>query len=396
MARVKLSEYQSKKIILSALNLPFHSHPLDTSTPLSSLSSFSSRPLVVKVDQGVKKRAKTGLLKLNVSPASALDFVKLVSSQKGYSQFILEEMITHKPSQEKYLSLERTRDGIKVLYSGTGGVDVEENWEKATEFLITPTNPKPDLDDPVLNKIVLNLIGLFDRYHLSFLEINPLVVIGNDIHFLDLAIEIDDAALGLPELSLLNLTPVQDTNVSSAELRVKDLDAQTPASLKLKILNPNGKIWMLLSGGGASLVLADEIADLGFGQDLANYGEYSGNPTTDDTYLYTKIILQELLDSNSSPKVLIIAGGVANFTDVAKTFKGVIQALDEFKNKLKQQNVRVFVRRGGPNQEKGLALMRDFLAKNRLLGLVAGPDHELTEVVRVALDHIKSGEHHET
>jgi ATP-citrate lyase beta-subunit len=175
---------------------------------------------------------------------------------------------------------------------------------------------------------------------------------------------------------------VAEATKTVSELAVAKLDLNTPASLKYRIINPDGAIWMLLSGGGASLVLADEIADLGMGKQLANYGEYSGNPSREDTYLYTKTLLQDLLKSFSVKKVLIIAGGVANFTDVKKTFLGVIDALEEVKVALKKQQVKVFVRRGGPNQEAGLKLMRYFLEKAGILGAVWGPEEELTKPIQ--------------
>ena len=38
-------------------------------------------------------------------------------------------------------------------------------------------------------------------------------------------------------------------------------------------------------------------------------------------------------------KVLIIGGGIANFTNVAATFKGIVRALEEFQTLIKTQNV---------------------------------------------------------
>ena len=54
------------------------------------------------------------------------------------------------------------------------------------------------------------------------------------------------------------------------------MDSKTGASLKLTVLNPNGRIWTLVAGGGASVVYADAIASSGFADELSNYGEYSG------------------------------------------------------------------------------------------------------------------------
>ena len=166
------------------------------------------------------------------------------------------------------------------------------------------------------------------------------------------------------------------------------LAAKSQAAFSLEVLNPHGSIFMMLSGGGASIVLADEVAGQGYGKELANYGEYSGNPNAEETYLYARNILSLLLKSKAKKKVLIIAGGVANFTDVRITFKGLIKALDEEKLQLKEQQIKIFVRRGGPFQEEGLAMMSSFLEKEGIFGVVQGPELVLTDIVSQALKSI--------
>lgn len=173
---------------------------------------------------------------------------------------------------------------------------------------------------------------------------------------------------------------------SSQEAYIADLDAKSGASLKLTLLNPRGRIWTMVAGGGASVVYrclfallyinlaywldsgfigfsfscSDTICDLGGVDELANYGEYSGAPSEQQTYDYAKTILSLMtrerhpegeyhvkeiyqlwlfvqqrcwnvkfqLSTSSysllwSPagKVLIIGGSIANFTNVAATFK---------------------------------------------------------------------------
>ena len=80
----------------------------------------------------------------------------------------------------------------------------------------------------------------------------------------------------------------------------------------------------MVAGGGASVVYSDAIAAHGFAHELANYGEYSGAPSEGQTYEYAKTILD--LMTRGTPredgKILIIGGGIANFTNVAATFKG--------------------------------------------------------------------------
>nr|GEX46824.1 ATP-citrate synthase alpha chain protein 1-like [Tanacetum cinerariifolium] len=54
----------------------------------------------------------------------------------------------------------------------------------------------------------------------------------------------------------------------------------------------------------------------------------------------------------------LIVGGIANFTDVVATFNDIIRAMKEKESKLKAANMHIYVRRGGPNYQKGLARMR--------------------------------------
>jgi ATP citrate (pro-S)-lyase len=40
------------------------------------------------------------------------------------------------------------------------------------------------------------------------------------------------------------------------EAYIADLDAKSGASLKLTVLNPRGRIWTMVAGGGASVIYA--------------------------------------------------------------------------------------------------------------------------------------------
>ena len=70
-----------------------------------------------------------------------------------------------------------------------------------------------------------------------------------------------------------------------------ELDGKTGASLKLTILNEKGRIWTMVAGGGASVIYADTIVDMGGVNELANYGEYSGAPNEIQTYEYAKTVI---------------------------------------------------------------------------------------------------------
>lgn len=57
----------------------------------------------------------------------------------------------------------------------------------------------------------------------------------------------------------------------------------------------------MVAGGGASVIYSDVICDLGGAEELANYGEYSGAPSEQQTYEYAKTILS-LMTQEKHPK----------------------------------------------------------------------------------------------
>ena len=90
----------------------------------------------------------------------------------------------------------------------------------------------------------------------------------------------------------------------------------------------------MVAGGGASVIYSDTICDMGFAAELANYGEYSGAPSEQQTYEYAKTVLSLIVkEKHPDGKILIIGGGIANFTNVAATFKVRTLKIDfEFEN----------------------------------------------------------------
>jgi succinyl-CoA synthetase beta subunit len=390
MARKKISEYKAKVILLQELGFPYEGISFDASSDTSNTLNVLDpiKTYVVKVDEGVKKRMKKGLVVLNKKPSELRKAIKVLE-EKSYTHFLIEPFILHQQISEKYLSVERVREGFQMLYSEKGGIDVEEN-RKAMRKTVVSTQKDLlkissvlGIDIAVLQKI----LNTFDKYHFSFLECNPIVIKDSTLHFLDIAAEVDSSgeffvneAWSTDDFREGGIKPKTDEEKAIAVLAQK-----SQASFKLDVLNSDGSLFMLLSGGGASIVLADEVYNVGFGKQLANYGEYSGNPNTEEVYLYTKNLLALLLKSKATKKVLIIGGGVANFTDIRLTFKGIMKAIDAEKKQLQKQKVAVFVRRGGPNQEEGLKLMEDYLKKNSIINVVRDQRTALPEIITAAV-----------
>lgn len=395
MARQRISEYRAKSLLFARLDLPYNGIQVNAEQEIEpQLTQLTrSQTFVLKVDQGVKKRMKRGLIALDVSVEDIPSRIKEIS-EKGFQQFLIEPMASYDVSYEKYFAIDRQREGYFVSVSPHGGIDIEEHAD-TVETILLPYDAEKRSEGV---KRIEELIGLpsekteeilkiFDDYYFSFLEINPFVVNGNAMHIIDLAVEVDSVAEFFAEKgwSGKDFTFGEKGEKTNEEVVVDQLKEQSQAAFTLDVLNPNGNIFMLLSGGGASLVLADEVANVSYGNALANYGEYSGNPNAEETYLYTTQVVSLLLRSSAERKVLIIGGGVANFTDIKATFKGVIRALNKHTEELRHQGVKVFVRRGGPNQEEGLQHMREFLEKEGLLGRVVGPDVLLTDIVKDAI-----------
>ncbi len=369
-----------------------------------------STKLVVKPDQLIKRRGKSGLIALNVTWPEAVAWIEerrgkevAVGHVSGIlDHFLVEPFLPHKQSDEYYICIQTQRTGDQILFYHEGGVDVGDVDAKASTFLapldgelkaeeITKSllEKVPSERQPVVANFILALLKIFQDLHFSYLEINPLVVLDNGhVAILDLAAKIDETASFecAKKWGPIDFPPPFGRQATPEELFVKELDGKTGASLKLTILNPNGRVWLMVAGGGASVIYADTVTDAGYGHELANYGEYSGAPTTAQTYDYARTILSLMTRTpHAQGKVLLIGGGIANFTDIAQTFKGVIKALTEYKTLLIQQKVKILVRRAGPNWQEGLELMRNTGTKLGIDIQVYGPELHMTSIVPMAL-----------
>ncbi|KAK4544394.1 hypothetical protein LTR36_004285 [Oleoguttula mirabilis] len=400
---------------------------------------------VAKPDQLIKRRGKSGLLKLNSTWADAKEWIearankvqKVEHVEGALRTFLVEPFVPHPQETEYYININSVREGDWILFYHEGGVDVGDVDEKAEKLLIPvdlseyPSNDEiaksllskvPKGVHNVLVDFISRLYAVYVDCQFTYLEINPLVVIPNkdstgaDVHFLDLAAKIDQtaefecgvkwavarapSALGIPhvpgktdgKVSVDAGPPMEfpapfGREMSKEEAYIAEMDAKTGASLKLTILNSQGRVWTLVAGGGASVVYADAIASAGYAGELANYGEYSGAPTETQTFHYARTVFDLMLRAPQHPdgKVLFIGGGIANFTNVASTFKGVIRALREVAPLLVEHKVQIWVRRAGPNYQEGLKNMKAVGSELGLNMHVFGPEMHVSGIVPLAL-----------
>ena len=392
---------------------------------------LKDKALVAKPDMLFGKRGKNGLVLFrdskpgDVSLAKASSWIDEKSSQKQsvnfsfegdtpvgepkvdmLTHFIVEPFTPHSQEEEYYISATCVGDDDVLYMSAEGGMEVEENWDKVVEVKFPITATEAEISEKIKKSIPKDVaakdkeafaefaIGFFKAYrelNFAYLEINPFVLQGKKVELLDMVAKLDDTAGFMMREQWGDVeypTSFGMEEKSPEVLAIEDADSKSGASLKLTILKPDARIWTMVAGGGASVVYADTIADLAGIEDLANYGEYSGGPTTSETKFYAETILDLMTrskDAKDRDKVLIIGGAIANFTDVAKTFTGIIQAFENYADKMKKVGIKIYVRRGGPNYEKGLKDIKEAADRLGLYIEVYGPETHVTDIVRMAL-----------
>jgi ATP-citrate lyase beta-subunit len=396
LAQKNIYEYDAKKLIASELpkyypDFNYHNKLVivdcdtDLEKVISDNSWINTEKVVVKPDQLFGKRGKANLLLLNANCDEMKDFCysnldrvcEIGNVQGELKRLLVEPFIPHE--KEYYVSITTERNNDVIHFSFEGGIFVEENWDKVVHVPIpveTDVNNFDlegkipnlgDLKDTII-PFIKGLYQVFINQDFAFLEINPFAITKDKkVVPLDVKARLDDTAAflhtdtwGNPE-NPIEFPAAFGQIMSTEEKKIMELDEKTGASLKLTILNRNGRIWTMVAGGGASVVYTDTIADLGLEKELSNYGEYSGNPSQDHTEIYAQTLI-DLITENPDPKgrekYFIIGGGIANFTDVKATFGGIVKAIKKSVDKLKKANIKILVRRGGPNEKQGLDLMR--------------------------------------
>ncbi|XP_048594219.1 ATP-citrate synthase alpha chain protein 1 isoform X3 [Brassica napus] len=419
MARKKIREYDSKRLVkehfkrLSGNELPIRSVQINQTTDLNELVEkepwLSSEKLVVKPDMLFGKRGKSGLVALKLDFAEVATFVKERLGKEvemsgcigPITTFIVEPFVPH--NEEFYLNVVSDRLGCSISFSECGGIEIEENWDKVkTIFIQTGASLTPEVGAPLVATLPLEIkaeieefikviFTLFQDLDFTFLEMNPFTLVDGKPYPLDMRGELDDTA------AFKNFKKWGDTEfpmpfgrvMSPTESFIHGLDEKTSASLKFTVLNPKGRIWTMVAGGGASVIYADTVGDLGYASELGNYAEYSGAPKEDEVLQYARVVIDcATANPDGKSRVLVIGGGIANFTDVAATFNGIIRALKEKEAKLKAARMHIYVRRGGPNYQKGLAKMRSLGGEIGVPIEVYGPEATMTGICKEAIQYI--------
>ena len=293
-------------------------------------------------------------------------------------------------SDEKILRIPLDiRDSVLPLVGGVRGGSIESN--NSSKFSLIPEE---------YLETAKNLWNCFQSEDTRLVEINPLVkTTSSEIMALDAKVALDDDAFyrhnkeaqerakekGLEpstvtDWDLFESRTMLGRRATEREIAVQEIDKgekyyQGTAG---KYIELEGDIAVLFSGGGASIANMDALYQVGLKP--ANYTEYSGNPPQEKVFELSKIVL-----SKPNLKGLWIVGGVANFTDIAATFAGIVQAIDELK-----PNFPIVVRRAGPNDKEGIRMLEECAKRNNLQIKIFGKETSMSETAQVLAEMISN------
>jgi len=360
---MNLHEFQSKQLF-NQYEIPVPSGLVAKSPKeaVDAAKSLGGNLWVVKAQIHSGGRGKAGGVKLAETLSEVNQFSKdmlgqrLVTPQSGSDGLPVEIVYIEEGSsidRELYLSLlvDRSSEGLIIMASEAGGMDIEAVAVSAPEKILTQdvnlnyVTPKEPLGLRLglgssqveeLEDILFKLVELFYKSDASLIEINPLIVTKEGhLVALDAKINIDDNALFRQE-SLLKLR--DDSQEDDKETAAR--------SHGLNYVSLDGNIACMVNGAGLAMATMDLIKL--HGGEPANFLDVGGGATAERVSEAFKIILA---NSNVEAILVNIFGGIVRCDLIAE---GIIAAVKEV-----GVSIPVTVRLEGTNVEKGRKLLKD-------------------------------------
>ena len=228
---------------------------------------------MIKPDQLFGKRGKHGLIGVNLDKdglqkrlSDYLDKTTTIDDKTDtLHTFLVEPFVPH--DAEYYIAIKATRDADVIYFSTQGGVEIEENRDNVIEISVSPLSPlslQHSAGIPEkLHDFVTKLFEVYRTHGFVYLEVNPFVLdTDGTIHCLDMVAKVDNCE-NYRQSAWKDIDRVKPFGTKSypQEEYIASLDAKTGASLKLSIINPQGRIRLILGGGGASVITMDSLAN---------------------------------------------------------------------------------------------------------------------------------------
>ena len=398
MAQVWIREYDAKRMFFESIGKKYKGVQIDSIKDVKKLDK--DKQYVLKPDMLFWGRGKLGLVAVDFDKKESEKWLedKLGAEQSVWwidgtlDVFLAEELAPH--TKEYYVSFQAGRDADTMHFSETGWVDIEANWdsvksldiptmEELTEAQIKDTF---DIAHKDIIELLMNLWRYYKDYGYVYLEVNPFCFHQEtgDIVLLDMVAKLDDMEVFRQKWNWTDLT-IPNTygfKENKREAYIRNLDEQTGACLKFKILNPDGMIWTLFAGWGASLAMSDTLGSLGYAQEIWTYTDLSGNPGRENIKEYTRTLIDQMLDNKKKWKYFIIAWVIANFTNIKTTFAGIIDVLEEKADEINKQETTILVRRWGIEEKAWLQALRDACKKLNIPCQIDDSTKYMTEILQ--------------
>ncbi|HOP22292.1 MAG TPA: ADP-forming succinate--CoA ligase subunit beta [Gammaproteobacteria bacterium] len=358
-------EYQAKEIFASyGVPVPAGIVARTVDEALNAAETLGGNMWVVKAQVHAGGRGKAGGVKL----AKSMDEVREYASNMlgmtiqtyqtgGMALPVNEVLITEAAEikQELYLSLlvDRANKCLSFVVSAAGGVDIEEVARTAPEKIHAVTVDNLEGLFPYecrkvgfsmgltakqtnqLTKIMMALHKMFHDLDLALVEVNPLIIDGDDdVVALDAKISMDDNALF--------------RHKKLAELRDKSQEDPAEAEAhehSLNYIKLDGNIACMVNGAGLAMATMDVIKLTG--GEPANFLDVGGGATAERVAVAFKIILS---DPNVKSILVNIFGGIVRCDLIAQ---GIIDAIKEV-----GVEQPIIVRLEGTNVEQGKELLK--------------------------------------
>ncbi len=314
-------------------------------------------PCVVKAQVPAGKRGKAGGIKLANNTKAAIKHAERIFKLEigGYKveRLLIEQAVPIAAEMYAAVINDPATKGPMFLFSGQGGMDIEEIVAKRPESLmrlpidILKGPVEADLFAALPQRLPIKreaatvlLMRLYDVYiqnDAELVEINPLVLTKSGaLVALDCKLIMDDSAV--PRRADL-------AKLGAAE-KLTDLEVKA-AALGLKFIELDGNVGVLANGAGLTMTTMDAIRH--FGGAPANFMEIGG-----ESYTKAKPAL-ELVLANPNVKCLLVnfCGAFAR-TDVMA--EGVVTAWQELKPK-----VPIIFTIHGTGEDEAIALVKSRL-----------------------------------
>lgn len=362
---MKIHEYQAKKILgKGGIAVP-EGEVATTPEEARAVATRLGRKAVVKAQVHAGGRGKAGGIKVVSTPQEAEDAAKallgttLVTFQTGpegapVSSVLIEEAI--EVNRELYLGLviDGAAQGVVVMASSAGGMEIEEVAEKTPELLLRervdpvlgllPFQGRkiafgldigPKLVRP-LSAMIANLYQVFLDNDCSLLEINPLVVTE------DGRILAADAKMDFEDDAFFRHKDLED---------LRDTSQEDPLELRARVADVSyvkldGTVGCLVNGAGLAMATLDVIGESGASP--ANFLDVGGGANEEKVAEALRIILS---DSNVDTVLINIFGGILRGDMIAA---GILAAVEGTEH----QNRRIVVRMLGTNADEGRKMLQ--------------------------------------